>query len=138
MSIQIDFYILADQTGREQLACRLAETAYQRNHRVYLHCDSDTHARQLDDLLWSFRQGSFVPHSTDLNDSVSPVLIGYDSSPPESTDVLINLASEIPDFFDRFNRVLEIVDQHPDTLRQSRQRFKFYKQQGFQPNTHKL
>src|SRR3569832_2056639 len=61
---RVDFYILPDAStdGRERLACRLADKAYRLGHEVYIHARDRQHAARLDELLWTFRAGSFVPH----------------------------------------------------------------------------
>lgn len=61
---RVDFYVLAGPkpAARLRFACRLAEKAYRLDHRVHLQTGSAAEAEQLDELLWTFRQGSFVPH----------------------------------------------------------------------------
>jgi DNA polymerase-3 subunit chi len=139
---RIDFYVLSNQAlnGRLLLACRLAEKAYTLKHKVYLHTESGEQGRQLDDLLWSFRQGSFVPHAlypTSPEDR-SPVLIGWTETPTIEADILINITHTVPVFFERFQRVAELVDQHPDTLAKSRERFRIYRNRGYSAISHKL
>ncbi|MCP5421228.1 MAG: DNA polymerase III subunit chi [Gammaproteobacteria bacterium] len=140
---RIDFYILPDQAadGRVLLACRLCEKAFQHGHRIYIQAASPEQARILDDLLWTFRQGSFVPHALcPAGDSdMSPVLIGAGADiAAQTAEVVINLDALPPPDFDRFERVMEIVDQHPDILAQSRQRYRFYRERGYPPDSHKL
>jgi DNA polymerase-3 subunit chi len=139
---QIDFYILPDHTaqGRLLLACRLAEKAYTHRHKVYIHTPNHALAEQLDDLLWTFRQHSFVPHALypPAPGDTSPVLIGYHSQPMAPRDVLLNLGSDIPDFSADFQRVIELVDQDEQTLQQSRQRFRYYRERGYEPVSHRL
>lgn len=61
------------------------------------------------------------------------------SSPPEShQQVLINLAPEIPAWFSRFERVLEVVYGDDAERARSRQRFKTYRDRGFPLQTHEL
>lgn len=138
---RVDFYILPDRAAesRPRLACRLAEKAYQLGHTVYIHAASAEQARYLDDLLWTFRQGSFVPHALypAPPDDTSPVLIGWAEEAPAAA-VLINLTQDIPAFFERFQRVAELVDQTPETLAQSRERFRLYRERGCSPQSHKL
>ena len=90
---QVDFYILPDQTlnGRELLACRLAEKAFRQGRYLYIHTESESQSELIDELLWSFREGSFVPHlrAEQNNESNTPVLIGHEGEPPLETDVLI-------------------------------------------------
>jgi DNA polymerase-3 subunit chi len=77
---RIDFYVLPDhqEKGRSLLACRLADKAYSLGHTVYLFASSEARAAALDDLLWTFRQDSFIPHERYplIGAEGSPVLIG--------------------------------------------------------------
>ena len=142
MAPRIDFYVLPgrEPNGRLSLACRLAEKAYGLGHRVYLHAASSEQARQLDDLLWTFRQGSFVPHTLcpSAASDASPVLIGSEETPPPKAQVLINLSDTVPAFFERYERVAELVDQQPSVLAKSRERFRFYRDRGYEPVSHRL
>ncbi len=142
MAPRIDFYVLPGQepNGRLSLACRLAEKAYGLGHRVYLHAASPEQARQLDDLLWTFRQGSFVPHTLcpSAEGDASPVLIGSDEAPAATAGVLINLSDTVPVFFERYERVAELVDQQPSVLAKSRERFRSYRDRGYEPVSHRL
>ncbi len=142
-SPRVDFYILPGDApaARDLLCCRLAEKACKMGHKVYLHADSEAHARRLDELLWTFRSGSFLPHAL-LGDDPQPppqILIGHaGGAAPPARDVLINLAAEIPPFFDRFERVAEIVDQSAAVKQAGRERFRRYREHGCQPETHNL
>ena len=139
---RIDFYILPDHSvsARPLLACRLTEKAYGLGHKIYIHTTSAEQARYLDDLLWTFRQGSFVPHALcpAPSQDASPVLLGWQSPPGGVREVLINLSTQVPDFFEDFERVVELVDQDPETLKQSRARFRVYRERGCEPETIKL
>jgi DNA polymerase-3 subunit chi len=52
--------------------------------------------------------------------------------------VLINFTDVLPEGFERFQRVVELVDQHPEGLVKSRERFRQYRERGLTPETHKL
>lgn len=139
---RVDFYVLPGrQAGsRLLLACRLAEKAYGLGHTVYIHAASPEQAQQLDELLWTFRQGSFVPHALypDADQDAPPVLIGWPPEPPVNATLLINLGDEAPAFADRFERVAELVDQDENTLAASREKFRGYRSWGCELYTHKL
>lgn len=138
---RVDFYVLSD-TGQsvEVLACKLAEKAYGMGHKVFLHVDGPERASRMDDLLWTFRQGSFVPHEiySPNEPPQTQVVVGHDPEPEVEPDVLINLAGEVPLFFSRFERVAEIVGPDPDARQASRERFRFYRERGYPMQTHKL
>lgn len=139
---RIDFYISPEtqELARYQLACKLTEKAYKLGNKVYIHTESDKQAGQIDDLLWTFRDGSFIPHQTYSQDSQksAPVLIGHDKEVPADADILINLAQDIPDFFSQFDRVAELVNENPDARARARERYKFYRDRGYELNTYNL
>lgn len=141
-SNRVDFYVLpsADPAERLRYACRLTEKAYHLNHRVHLHADSAVAAGELDELLWTFRQGSFVPHELLGAGATaeSPVTIGYGAGPPPEADLLINLASDLPEFVTRYARVAEIVDGSETGRQRGRERFRGYRQQGAEPVSHNI
>lgn len=140
--LRIDFYIIQNDApnAREVLACRLVEKAYHLGHQIYLHTDSQQQIGAMDNFLWTFRAGSFIPHqiyeaSFDEN---CPVHIGSHDNLDEGSDVLINLADEVPSFFSRFERIAEIVDQDVTTRTNGRERFKFYRDRGFAIESHNI
>ncbi len=139
---RVDFYLLgAGHDDRGPMACRLTEKIWRLGHRVYLHAPDADSARELDDLLWVFSQGSFVPHGLHADDAASdehPVLIGHTEPPADWSDVLINLAPEVPDWFSRFTRVAEVVGPaEPDKIK-GRDRYRFYRERGYPLETHNL
>jgi len=140
---RIDFYILnqAGQHSRQSFACRLAEKAYRLNHTVHIHTASRDDAERLDELLWTFRDGSFVPHhclTKRVAGQESPVTIGCDEEQLEPRDLLINLCDEIPPFAEAFPRVAELVTSDNDCKQLSRKRFTAYRDQGHSLETHKV
>jgi len=139
---RVDFYILANDApqGRLQFACRLTEKAYALDHRVYAHTTSPEEAATLDELLWTFRQGSFIPHSRLENDTESraPVTIGMPERCLQEGDLLINLSAAAPDFATNFSRVAEIVAGNEKARQAGRDRYKQYRAMGLEPETHKI
>ena len=138
---RIDFYLLPGQDphARRVTACKLIEKAYRQGHAIYLKTDSAEEARQFDDLLWTFRQGSFIPHEL-AGDAPgeAPVLIGHDAPPPGPRDVLVNMGLALTEGFAAFERIAEVVDQDEIIKQAGRVRFKAYKDAGYPPETHRL
>ena len=139
---QVDFYVLQEgnRLNRERLACVLAEKAYTKGQRLYIHAGSESQAGLLDELLWTFKDISFLPHAISIapEGGITPILIGWEGAPPEAFRLMINLAHPIPDFFGRFERVIEIVDQDPDARRLSRERYRDYQGRGCVLHTHDI
>jgi len=129
----VDFYILANGS-REHIACKLSEKAWGLGNRVYIHTESAQQAKHIDELLWTFRDGSFVPHEQYQTN----VTCESPESPDTDCDVLINLAAEVPLFFSRFLRVAELVGTDSSAKTQGRERFRFYRDRGYPLKTHEL
>jgi DNA polymerase-3 subunit chi len=140
-STQVDFYILeaARPGGRLNFACRLSEKAYSLGNAVYAHTASEQDARRLDELMWTFRQGSFVPHERQTSgESTAPVSIGTPEACRHEGEVLINLCNNVPEFATGFVRIAEIVDGTESGKAAGRQRFRQYREMGLEPETHTI
>jgi len=141
---QVDFYILNDSkpAALPLFTCRLTEKAYRQGHQVYIHTETEQQLKQLDELLWTFRDGSFLPHRIHAVGSDTagdqPILLGHTAEPEGPGDVLLNLAEAVPSFFSRFNRVAELVGGDDSQIAAARGRYRFYKDRGYSLNTHNL
>ena len=139
---QVDFYILDERAAgnRFLLACRLAEKIYHQGRRVFINTDSAEEQRHMDRLLWTFRQGSFIPHAIldKANPLTTPVIVGSQGEAGEEADVMINLAPEVPPCFSRFERVAELIDREPQVKAAGRERFRFYRDRGYPLQTHEI
>jgi DNA polymerase-3 subunit chi len=135
---QIDFYTHVDDKVRT--ACRLAAKAFSRELRVMVLCpDADT-AGRVDRLLWTTPATSFIPHcfGGDALATVTPIVVDHDGAEPLHDQMLLNLRPEWPPFFSRFQRLIEIVSRDDEDRRLARERFKFYRDRGYEIRTHDL
>ena len=137
---QVDFYLLGESSpGAEKLACRLALMAWERKQKVFIVAASDASCEQLDELMWHYPEGRFLPHAraSDQDSRKSPVTIGSFSD-LNPTDVVINLCLEALPQPQRFSRILEIVPSADDEKQASRIKFKTYRNLGLKPQTHEI
>jgi len=139
---RVDFYVL-NATGRDaclRFACRLAEKAYRLEHTVRILAADRGEAEQVDELLWTWRDGSFVPHEILAGGRApeSPVTISCGDTGPGGSDLLINLRDALPDAAETFPRIAEIVTSDDEQRRRSRRRFAAYREHGHALETHKL
>lgn len=137
---QVDFYVLPEGARRDDFACRLIEKVYRTGCRVYVHTASAQRAQAIDDFLWSFRGGSFVPHEVldTARQPDSPVLIGYQNPPEAGHEVLVNLSDTLPEFFGQFARIAELVDADPDVKLKARERYRYYREHGCPLESHTI
>jgi DNA polymerase-3 subunit chi len=141
--LRVDFYVLeeASATGRLKLACRLAEKAYLAAHVALVWHTDAQELKVFDDMLWTFMDGSFVPHdmlSPGATSNEAPVLLSAGSVPPAPIDIIINLAPELPTCLSQTRRVAEIIDGDDSRRRAGRARFKAYRDLGIQPASHNI
>lgn len=140
---RVDFYLVesADPHSRRVTACRLIEKAWRQGHKVYLQTASEAETGLMDNLLWTFRQGSFVPHEVYAGQGEAgetPIWLGHGAAPEFMADVLVNLGTDLPAGFERFGRLAEIVDQDEAVKRAGRVRYRGYQGQGCEVLTHEL
>lgn len=140
---RIDFYILQDVNlaAQHRFACRLAIRALSgrstAGQRVVLHTADEATAREVDELLWHYPDRRFLPHAVQHAPGAdqAPVLVSW-TEPPHFDGVLMNLAPEVPEFFNRFHRVVEVVVG--ETRDQGRDRYRFYRHRGYPLYDHKM
>src|SRR5262245_59199976 len=146
--LRVDFYVLEDSSpsARLKLACRLAEKAYLAQQTALVwHTDADE-LRTFDDMLWTFMDGSFVPHEmlsagtpATAAGNEAPVLLSAGTTPSQDVDITLHLAAEAPTpCLARPRRVAEIIDGDDARRRAGRARFKAYRDLGIQPASHNI
>ena len=134
----IDFYFNAGD--RLQVACRLAGKALAQGKRMLIYAPQADLAQRVDRMLWTWPATAFVPHclAADPLAAETPVVIALDAGAEAGRDVLLNLCAECPPFFERYERLLEIVSQHEADRLAGRARFKFYRDRGYPIRNHDL
>ena len=143
---RVDFYILEapGRDARDRFVCRLAEKAAGQGHRIFVQPAGPEHPERLDGLMWTFRDGAFLSHVfSDEAASLDPqglsaVVIGRGDDVDVHHDLLINTADEVPLFFSRFDRVAEIVPGDDAGRDAGRQRYRFYRDRGYDLSTHRI
>jgi len=141
MPCRVDFYVTSS-TGSDDrlaLACRVVEKAYKSGQAVYLYCENPEQMNQMDEKLWTFSQSSFVPHALLCDrDDLTPVTLGCDNPSADLGNIVVSLAAVPVHTFDQFSRVAEIVGAEEPERQAARERFKFYRDSGIEPTTHKV
>jgi DNA polymerase III subunit chi len=141
--LRVDFYVLEEPSaaGRLKLACRLAEKAYLAAQTALVWHTDAQELRAFDDMLWTFMDGSFVPHemlTPGASSNETPVLLSEGIAPPSTVDIIINLAPDVPTCLAQTRRVAEIIDGDDSRRRAGRARFKAYRDLGIQPASHNM
>lgn len=147
MNTQVMFYLLEQDKKAENSAnenqdkqylsllhsCFQAAHFYRQNQRVFIFCQNQEQAHQVDELLWSFEPDSFVPHNlvNEGQKNGAAVEISW-QAPTNRRPVLINLTSTVPNFAHQFSQIIDFVPSDEHLKQNARERFKMYRQLGFQ------
>ena len=132
-----DFYLIAKPRFSGDpllLVCELVKRAFASEQPTLVLARSFEQADELDAKLWEFDDESFIPHQIagDEDDAMTPVLIVPPDVVTADRPLVINLRDECaPGLFDR---VLEVVPADENERLGSRERWKTYKQAGFELN----
>lgn len=138
---RVDFYVLSAEApdARLRYACRLAERAVEQGCHVYIQTPD---VQRVDDMLWTFSDGSFLPHEVYRGEPPShalvKVMLGSAVGPSSHRQLLINLTDSMPADVAAYDRIAEIVDVDPERKRTARDRYKLYREQGCSMESHNL
>ena len=127
------FYILNSTDDVNQSICKIIKKYHEIGHRILV---SSSNTKLLDDvnkLLWTFEQLSFIPHSTNLDlDPLTPVLLtetGYknDSIIKKDYNVFMNLDDQAKTDYHNHEIVVEIVCVEEQQKKLARDKYLYYK-----------
>ena len=137
---KVDFY--TGSTDKLRTACQLSHKAMQHGLKTVISLPDAASCDTLDALLWHYPDTAFIPHcradapeSADtpvLSLSKWPVVLICDDIKLAHHDLLICLHPECVPSFSRFDRVIEIVGTDQEDRRLGRERFKFYRDRGYE------
>lgn len=142
--MQIDFYILENQPNmaRFPFACKIIEKIYQSQQSSIIICNDLTEAEKLDELLWTFKEDTFIPHLLTSKKSI------YDYHQPIEIDVVhstFNCKNKIVLYLSNSeslsklteaSRIIEIVSNEQEIKENARKHFRWYQQQAYPIKTH--
>jgi DNA polymerase-3 subunit chi len=129
---KVDFY--TGSKDKLRTACQLSHKAMQSGVRAAISTpDASTHDK-LDKLLWHYPATAFIPHCrSDAEEAERmPVVLNHGSEKFPHLDLLISLHNECVPYFSRFERVIEIISNDLEDSRLGRERFKFYRDRGYE------
>ena len=141
---RIDFAFGAKD--RLEQACLTTYRQYQAGQRLLIISNKTDTLRQLDALLWTRFDTSFIPHvwaDDPLASTTAVVLAGPDHldesiANAHASTWLLNLDDACPGSLGRMQRVLEIVSDEPEDKDRARARWRQYQSDGHTLKAHSL
>lgn len=134
MAPRVQFY--HNTPDRLALARELVANAHERGRKVAVSCTDAAQLKRFDQVLWTAEPLSFIPHvaiDSPLAGETPVVLAtaGTDLHWP-NTDLLFNLADQLPPQAEAFRMLIEIVGQDEAEIHAARQRWGAYRQRGYE------
>ena len=131
-----EFIRLQSSEERLRLVCEWTLRFYENGQTLAVHVAAPQEAGRLDEMLWTFQDGSFVPHvrASEAEEPVmEPVVICSDDQPAGEADVYIEAAGGEPrEQFRNFLRILDFAELYDEGLAEaSRRRYRAYKEAGY-------
>lgn len=139
---QIEFYSVDGEVSKlpTEHITEVVKRGYRKGQKIFIHAKNKRMAEKLDEILWTHDSKSFLPHQLVGEDENTkpPIEIGYGQTPNTPFGILINLDDDVPDFFNRFTWVFEYVFGEEEEKNKARDRFKYYRKNGYQVNHKKI
>lgn len=128
----IQFYHLLT-TPMERALPKLLEKAHGSGARLLVVAGNEERVDYLNNLLWSYDPGSFLPHGSakDGHDEQQPIYLSTETKAPNQARMLLTTDGIVPDSPEDFDRILDMFDGNdPESLTRARQRWTLYKNNG--------
>ena len=143
---RIDFYY--DVKDILLFASRIArklhyEKVISVKHPLVIRCKNQSHCEEVGYSIHNSSKKDFLPFAefSDESADLFPIILSTVSEIPLWTDdiiVLLNLDTKIETTFSSYFRVIEIVDQTELNRQKGRERYKYYKERGYEIFGHRV
>ena len=112
-------------------------------HPMVIRCKNQSHCEEVGCSIHNFSKKDFLP-CTEFSDEKAdlfPIILSTVSEMPLWADdiiVLLNLDTKIEITFSSYCRLVEIVDQTELNRQKGRERYKYYKERGYEIFGHRV
>jgi DNA polymerase-3 subunit chi len=109
--VEVSFYHL-ERATLEQALPKLLEKVLERGLRAVVQAGTDERVEALNTALWTYEQGSFLPHGTaaDGHPERQPIFLTPHDENPNAAGVLVLVDNVDSRSIDAFQRVLDLFD----------------------------
>ena len=138
------FYIVppdsaqASPEGFAHYVLFLAQHFAKQGAKIYLNCNDKAHAEQIAERFWQVDPTQFIAHNLvgEGPKYATNVEIGYQAVKPSwNRQLVINLADNNTTFANQFAEVVDFVPCEEKAKQLARERYKIYRQAGYQLQT---
>ncbi|MDA1099334.1 MAG: DNA polymerase III subunit chi [Proteobacteria bacterium] len=119
----------------EKALPKLLEKALERGHRAIVLAGSQERVEDLNNVLWTYDDRSWLPHgsSSDGLPGEQPIFLTIDDENPNGADVLVAVDGREPAVAGGFARIIDLFDGRDAAMvAAARQRWRRYLDQGLE------
>ncbi len=132
------YFVETAVAEQRKLLCQWTERLYGEGRKIQIVVDSTPSARFIDEMLWTFSQGSFVPHAVfnpvKEGGQDDPVLISVEEKRIDDFDTLLCDTPASVEFMIQFDTAVHFVlRDDPGRREQSRSFWQKARESGVQP-----
>ena len=133
---KVDFFIpkFGDPKTEEILACQIFEIAFKKLFNISIVFDNEFDLNHYNELLWTFKNTSFVPHSIGTDHSIHSDFGKIETD--QVKQIMINKSKKIPQRKDDMLLIIESAGTNDEARHLAREKFKLYKDENFSISTH--
>ncbi|MGH1456109.1 MAG: DNA polymerase III subunit chi [Alphaproteobacteria bacterium] len=133
MSTEVRFYHLERQSEQQVLPMLLSK-AMERGHKIVVKFPDDGALSRMDDYLWAYSEGSFLPHGSAKTGKAEaqPIWLTTEDENPNGADVLISCSGALSEMHGDYGLCCEMLNgQDAEAVSAARARWKIYKDKGY-------
>ena len=129
---RIIFY--SNIADKQLTLANLVQKALEKRNKVTILAQSEQAASQVNSGLWQHAASSFLPNvlASHTFAAETPVLVDWQEKTLFQDDILVNLSGQQLTAFSRFRQLIELVSNEEDDKVAARQRYKFYRDRGYE------
>ena len=119
---------------------KLSEKTLKMHRKACIATRDAAHSKTVSEYLWAHDPTKFIPHCVgpeEMNSELTALELRHDETSLH-LDILINLTQKTPSQFSSFHRLVEIITKHKASIEVGRQRFKWYRDRGYDIKVHKM
>ena len=128
-------FLTLSVANKLRVVCDVVENEFTQGNKVVINVTDEEEGKTLDNMLWSWKQSSFIPHnySESLSESPKdPVVIATDITKNISYDTLILVNPSDLENLNNYTTIIDFAEKYnPTKLESDRKRYKLYRDKKF-------
>ena len=132
-------FLTLSVANKLRVVCDVIESEFSKGNKIVVNVSDGDEGNNLDNMLWSWKQSTFIPHNFSdslVNNNQDPVLISSDIKENISYDTLILVHPAELEICNYYKKVIDFAEKYnPTKLETDRKRYKLYRDKKYKIET---